>query len=274
MMVTGPPPAAPFTDPAPRPEVTAVVPVYRNAATVGELAQRLHLALAVTPSHELLFVDDGCPEGSLAVLRGLVEADRRAAVLALERNVGQQAAVLIGLAFSRSPWTVVLDADLQDPPEAIPRLLAAAGPATAAVFAGRRGAYESPVRLLTSRLFKTLLHLATGVPRDAGLYVALRRDAVRGLLELPTDRPHVAAMIGCLGLETASVPVERARRQVGRSAYSSRERLRSAFRAFGCVLDCRRTRPAAPPADAPWARPERIVRARYGARFATPGAAP
>jgi glycosyltransferase involved in cell wall biosynthesis len=187
-------------------------------------------------------------------------------VLALERNVGQHAAVMIGLAFSRGDWTVILDADLQDPPEAIPRLLAAAGPGTAAVFAGRRGAYESPSRLAASRLFKLLLHLAAGVPRDAGLYVALRRDAVDGLLRLQTDRPFVTAMIGCLGLEMVSVPVERAVRPIGGSAYSLLGRLRLATRAFGCLRDCRR---AGPVADGLWARPERIVSRRYGSRFAT-----
>lgn len=249
-------------------ELSAVVPVYRNAATVEELARRLHATLeASVAGHELIFVDDACPEGSLGVLRRMADADPRVAVLALSRNVGQHAAVMVGLAHARGAWTVILDADLQDPPEAVPRLLAAAEEGTAAVFAGRCGAYESPGRLLTSRLFKRMLHRVAGVPSDAGIFVALRRPARERLLELSTGRPFVVAMIGALGLPMRSVPVERSPRSTGASAYSTWGRLRSAAAAFGCVYDCRRPRPGL---GALWQPPYDVVKERHGARFAAP----
>lgn len=223
------------------PAVAVVVPVYRNADSVAPLARRLHAALdAAGLEHEIVLVEDACPAGSATAVDRLARRDARVRALHLRRNVGQHAAVMIGLASLRSGVAVVMDADLQDPPEAVPALVARLGDGAGAVFAGRRGAYESAGRLLTSRLFKRALALAAGVPRDAGLFVALGREAVERLLALHTPRPFVPAMIGCAGVACASLPVERAPRPVGRSAYSGPERLRSALRAFGCVLDCRR----------------------------------
>ena len=122
--------------------VSVVVPVYRNAATLRELHARLGDALPELDRRELIFVNDGCDDGSGVVLGELAQADRTVVVVELEANRGQHTAVLAGLERSRGEWTVVLDADLQDPPEAIPALLAAAAAETDAVFAGRRGGYS------------------------------------------------------------------------------------------------------------------------------------
>jgi glycosyltransferase involved in cell wall biosynthesis len=213
------------------------VPVYRNAEMLHELYRRLLRVLeAWQLSFEVLFVDDACPAGSLTVLKGLAQRDPRVAVLALKRNVGQHRAVLAGLAHVRGEWTVVMDADLQDPPEAIPYLLAKGQEGFAAVFAGRRGRYESAFRLFTSRLFKRLLHLLCGVPADACLFVALNRPMVERLLTLGGPHPFIVAMIGCTRLPLTSIPVVRARRPSGSSAYSFWGRLRNSWRAVAWVL--------------------------------------
>src|SRR5947208_9645895 len=193
------------------PEVSIVVPVYRNADTLDELHRRVTAALGRAGArHELLFVDDACPAGSLAVLRRLAARDPRVAILSLAENVGQNRAVLAGLAHARGEVVVIMDADLQDPPEAIPALLAALrGPAV--VFAGRPGRYESAVRLATSRALKWLLHLLSRrrIPGDAGLFVAMRRSVVERLLAFPDPDPYVVGLIGRTGLPLASIPVER-----------------------------------------------------------------
>jgi glycosyltransferase involved in cell wall biosynthesis len=184
--------------------------------------------------------------------------------VALARNVGQQQAVLAGLAHARGAWTVVIDADLQDPPEAIPALLARGRDGYAAVFAGRRGRYESRGRLLTSRLFKRLLSVLSGVPADAGIFVAMHRSLVERLLQMDRDMPFLVAMIGCAGLPMTSVPVVRAARANGVSAYSSWARLKSGWRGMAYVLAWRwraaRGLPDRRPVGAP-------VRAYVGARF-------
>jgi len=247
------------------PEVGIVVPVYRNAETLQELYRRLrHVLETEQLSYEMIFVDDACPAGSLDVLEELAQGDPRVAVLALERNVGQHRAILAGLSHAWGKCVVVMDADLQDPPEAIPDLLSKMQRGYAAVFAGRRGRYESFSRLLTSRLFKGLLHLLCGVPADAGLFVAMNRQMVERLLAFDEPRPFVVAMIGCTGLPLASIPVLRSQRPSGHSTYSFWKRFMTGCLAISWVLTWkwRRNRQVAKQhvSQAP-------VRAYIGARF-------
>jgi glycosyltransferase involved in cell wall biosynthesis len=253
----------------PVPYVSVVVPVYRNAETVSELHCRLCCALeAWSLPFELLFIDDGCPDGSLREVTALARDDPRVAGLALARNVGQQRAALVGLHHARGEWTVIMDGDLQDPPEAIPDLLVRGSDGYAAVFAGRRGAYESRGRLLTSRLFKRVLSILCGVPADAGIFVALHRPLVERLLAMDGRDPFIVAMIGCTGLPTVSLPVVRAVRPRGASAYSSWMRLRGGWRGVSYALIWKwrtfRGRARYRPVDAP-------VMAYVGARFAANG---
>ena len=217
--------------------VSVIAPVYRNADSLDELHRRLVAVLeGLGRPFELVFVDDASPDDSGRVLRRLADADARVRVLTLVRNEGQHCAVLRGLAAARGDDLIVLDSDLQDPPEAIPSLLAAADSGVAAVFAGRRGSYESAGRLRTSHLFKRVNRLLCGVPVDAGLFVLLRRPLVERLLELSGPPPHVVSMIGLSGLRMHSIPVERAKRPLGSSAYSARRRFAAATRALGWGL--------------------------------------
>jgi glycosyltransferase involved in cell wall biosynthesis len=211
-----------------RPQVSAIIPVYRNAATLLELHQRLSLVLQSSrQTYEILFIDDACPEDSLNTLEQLAGADAHVGVIALQRNHGQQQAVLQGLACANGQSAVILDADLQDPPEAIPNLLEQLSHGYSIAFAGRRGQYEATHRLLTSRLFKTLLHWVTGVPRDAGIFMALDRQAIDRMLTFYAPQPFIVAMAGCSGLPMTSIPVERSARPRGESAYSSWKRLKT-----------------------------------------------
>jgi polyisoprenyl-phosphate glycosyltransferase len=219
-----------------RPEISIVIPVYRNAGTLVELYHRLCHSLKRQQSFEVLFVDDSCPEGSLAIMKRLSLQDPRVIAVALERNVGQHRAVLIGLSLARGKRVVVMDADLQDPPEEIPRLLEQMNDGFAAVFAGRRGRYESPGRLFTSRLFKRILHLLCDVPADAGIFVAMDQPLVDRLVQMNPSMPFLVAMIGCSEMRTTSVPVMRAPRTVGSSAITPWKRLKSGLLAVLWVL--------------------------------------
>jgi glycosyltransferase involved in cell wall biosynthesis len=234
--------------PTPAVALSAVVPVYRNADTLEELHARLAAALQATApdAWELLLVDDACPHGSLAVLRRLAEHDPRVGVVVLVPNVGQHRAIRAGLAFARGDAVVVLDADLQDPPEAVPVLVSLLGPEAAAVFAGRRGRYESVSRLAAGRLAKWLLHHVSGrrLPADAGLFVAMTAPLARRVVADREPNPHVLAAIARTGLPLVSVPVRRDPRPSGRSAYSQLMRLRLAGRALRLV---RRRSPLPPP---------------------------
>lgn len=206
--------------------VSVVAPVYRNADTLRELARRVAAAVG---DHELILVEDACPDASAAVAETLPCVR----VLHHDRNRGQNAAVLTGLRAARGDIVVVLDADLQDPPEAIESLLSALArhPNAEAAFALRRGRYESTLRLLESRLFKALARWRSQgrLPAGAGLFVALRRPLVDALI----GRPHVAhvvSAIGAAGVPLTGVPVERA--PSTRSSYTRAMRLRLAAQAL------------------------------------------
>ncbi|MBI5379526.1 MAG: glycosyltransferase family 2 protein [Nitrospirae bacterium] len=253
------------------PEVSVVIPVYRNADTLSALYQRVRQALETHGlTDEVVFVDDACPANSLAVLSELAGSDSRVAVLALASNVGQHRAVLAGLSHARGERVVILDADLQDPPEAIPDLLAKMQEGFAAVFAGRRGWYESPARLLTSHLFKWLLHKASGVPADAGLFVAMNRTMAERLLASEAPRPFLVAQMGFTGLLLASIPVARTRRPGGGSAYSFRARLMIGVRALLWAIS--HGRRMSRQENGPRAH-QAPVKAYIGARFSHPDGA-
>jgi glycosyltransferase involved in cell wall biosynthesis len=215
--------------------VTVVLPVYRNARFLPELHRRLSAALSATErAYRLIFVNDASPDDSLAVLRQLAALDPHVLVLALAKNVGQNRAVMAGLEHTTTPLAVVMDADLQDPPEAIPQLLAALQPEVCALFAGRRGTYEAGTRLFTSFVFKRLLALLTlgRVPADAGLFVVLRREMIDALLAFQHPDPYVIGLMARTRLSMRSIPVQRAGNALGETGYTTRKRLALALRAF------------------------------------------
>ena len=192
----------------------------------------------VTDRYEIVFVDDACPADSITVLRELSARDEHVVVLRLAANVGQNRAVLTGLARAHGDVAIIMDADLQDPPEAVPALLAALTEDVGAVFAGRRGAYEGRRRLITSWLFKHLLHLLSGgrIPPDAGLFVAMRREMIVRLRLFDISQPYVVGLMGRTRLPLRSVPVLRHANDERTSAYTTRKRLVLAWRALHQML--------------------------------------
>jgi glycosyltransferase involved in cell wall biosynthesis len=221
-------------------DVSVVLPVHRNRATLDELHRRLSGALAGPfPRYELIFVDDACPEGSGAVIAGIAARDPHVRGISLDRNVGQQRAVWLGLASARGVWVVAMDADLQDPPEAVPALLSAP-PGVDAVLAAWTGRYEGKGRLATSRVFKILREKMTGYPRDAGMFFALRRPLVEEILRHDVPHPFLPTLVGLSGRRFVTVAVERSARPGGGSAYSGTARLLRAAREIAFIFRRRR----------------------------------
>jgi glycosyltransferase involved in cell wall biosynthesis len=222
------------------PDISVVVPVYRNAPTLRELYRRLREVMNVGgSSYELLCVDDASPDGSLKILNDLA-LQGPVVVVPMPCNVGQHRAVLQGLRHARGATVVILDADLQDPPEAIPLLLARLREGFAAVYGAQRGRFQSPFRRLTSRMFKASVHVLADVPLDMGPFSAMDRRMVDKLIAATTERPFIPAMMVETGLPIASVPVVRSRRPAGRSAYTNWDRLTRGLSVIGGILSSRR----------------------------------
>jgi mannosyltransferase len=222
-------PAAPDAAGTRAVDVVVVVPVYRNARTLEVLAQRLAAALDGR-DWRLRLVVDASPDDSADVAARLSAADPRIAVTLLEHNVGQHRALERGLEDEpgAQAW-VCLDADLQDPPEAVPALLGALAERQAdAVFAGRRGAYEGVVRRATGTLHRRAVAGLTGLPADAGAFLALGPRARSAVLD--ARAPSLVAAVGAARLSVRSLPVARVPRAEGRSAWTSTARLRQSAR--------------------------------------------
>lgn len=212
--------------------VAVVVPVYRNAPTLWALARRLDVAM--DRPWRLRLVVDACPAGSGPVGDALAAADPRIGVTHLPRNVGQHRALLHGLLEEPAGgYWVCLDGDLQDPPEAVPLLVdVIAAQHMSGVFAGRRGCYEQFGRRLTGIVHRQLMSALTGLPADAGAFLAMDR-ALRAAVVDALGRhraPSIVAAVGGSGLPVTSIPVERAVRATGSSTWSSTARLRQSAR--------------------------------------------
>jgi polyisoprenyl-phosphate glycosyltransferase len=225
------------------PRLAIVVPVYRNADTLRALASRLESAL--DDPWTLRFVVDACPEGGAAAAMSLAAVDPRIRTTVLQRRIGQHRAIATGLQAEQDAdvW-VCLDGDLQDPPEAVPVLLDTLAQCDlAAVFAGRRGAYESRGRRLTGNAHRRALAALTGLPHDAGAFFAMDarvRDAVvRGVLA--HGAPSVVVAAAGSGLPLGSVPVDRDVRSQGTSAWTSYARVRQSAQTLSWAARHRRS---------------------------------
>lgn len=223
--------------------VAVVVPVYGNAPTLGALVGRLAAALDGR-DWRLRLVIDASPDDSATVARALAAGEARIAVTELTTNVGQHRALARGLADEPdSEVWVCLDADLQDPPEAVPLLLdRLARGDVGAVFAGRRGSYESRLRRLTGELHRRLAARLTGLPADAGAFLAMGPGVRRAVLAAVGDgAPSVVLAVARAEGRTTSLPVPRDTRSEGRSAWTGRARLGQSVRSLAWALRARRT---------------------------------
>jgi glycosyltransferase involved in cell wall biosynthesis len=218
--------------------VAVVVPVHGNEPTLRPLAARLAAALDGR-NWRLRFVIDASPDRSAEVARALTAEEPRVAVTELVANVGQHRALARGLADEPdSDVWVCLDADLQDPPEAVPLLLdRLARGDVGAVFAGRRGNYESRLRRLTGNLHRRVAARLTGLPPDAGAFLAVGPVVRRAVLAAVEDgSPSVVLAVAGAGERTTSLPVPRDVRPEGRSAWTGRARLGQSMRSLAWAV--------------------------------------
>ncbi|HEV8249042.1 MAG TPA: glycosyltransferase family 2 protein [Gaiellaceae bacterium] len=208
--------------PVPAPQVSVVVTVLDEARTLAELYRRARAALeAAGYSFELIFVDDGSTDGSFELLAGLHEQDERVRVVRFKRTFGQHPAMHAGLARARGDIVVTMDADLQNAPEDIPRLIAAveAGPDVAS---GRRAVrQDSWGRTLPSRLINGMLRRFTSAEiADFGCaFNAYRRSAVEPMLGAIGKQKFTKALVLSGGASVVEVDVSHAARE-GASRYS------------------------------------------------------
>ena len=216
-----------------RPDVTVVTPVHNDAATLAELCARVRAAFAGRPC-EIVAVDDASEDGSFEVMQRLGVVAVR-----LSGSGGQNAAILEGLRRARGRFCCVLDADLDDPPEALPRLVAAVEQGDARVAFSSRDGHGT----WTSALFRRAMHaIFPGLPRHACLCFALDAHAAADVVRTARAGDYLVAVIGALRLPSCEVGVRRVDRANGRpSGYAGLKRARHAAQLLLSALRLRLT---------------------------------
>jgi dolichol-phosphate mannosyltransferase len=211
-------------------ELSVVVPVYGCCGCLEQLYDRLCLAAAqVSDRFELIFVDDRSPDGSWQVLTTLAARDPRVLAIRLSRNFGQDAAITAGLTRSSGNWTVVMDCDLEEPPESILALHARAKEGFDLVRGVRRGTKKGGrMRRVVGRLWLWLM-LESDQRPDYGTLSILSRPVVDAFLKLGDRDREYRLMLDWLGYRHATISFERAPRPAGRSSYTLRRLLRLAL---------------------------------------------
>jgi dolichol-phosphate mannosyltransferase len=208
--------------------ISVVAPVLNEEDTLQTFYERVRAALADAP-FELVLVDDGSTDATPELLRSLAEADPRVCVIGLSRNFGYQAAVTAGLDHARGDVVVTIDADLQDPPELIPRLLAAWRDGADVVYAYREERVgETWLKIKTAHWFaRVFAKLAqVDLPHNIGDYRLMDRRAVDALLSMREHSRFLRGMAIWVGYTQTTVPYRREIRHAGKTRY----RWRTLFR--------------------------------------------
>ena len=204
-----------------------VVPCYNEAATLPELFRRIKAACTgLTPDHGIVFVNDGSRDPTLAVALDLAAQDDSVCVVNLLRNFGHQAAVTAGLDVAAGDAVVLIDSDLQDPPEVIIEMVAAWKNGADVAYGQRRiREGETAFKLYTAKLFYRLLKLMTksDIPADAGDFRLMDRRVVEVLRTMRERHRFIRGMVGWVGGKQVAVPYDRNARFAGETKYPLRK---------------------------------------------------
>ncbi len=203
--------------------LSVVVPCYNEEAGISECHRRLSAVLAQTGDpYELVYVEDGSRDRTHALLLALAEVDAHAVVVRLSRNFGHQAAVSAGLEVARGNAVVIIDADLQDPPEAVLDMVALWKAGSHVVYGVRiHRTGESRFKLWTAKAFYRLINRLSDIdiPLDTGDFRLMDRRVVEVLLHMPERHRLLRGMCAWAGFRQTPLPYRRAARYAGTTSY-------------------------------------------------------
>jgi glycosyltransferase involved in cell wall biosynthesis len=208
----------------PGPTFSVVVPVFNEGDGLLEFHNRLTRVMhALGEPWEVVYVNDGSRDRSLIVLEELRADDGACAIVNLSRNFGKEVAMTAGLDHARGAAVIVIDADLQDPPEVIPELVAAWRAGFDMIYAQRRQRDgESWLKRATADLFYRLMQSLgrVGLPRNTGDFRLMSRRAVNALLQLREQHRFMKGLFAWIGFPSVAVPYDRAARFAGRTSFT------------------------------------------------------
>jgi glycosyltransferase involved in cell wall biosynthesis len=214
--------------------LSIVVPCFNEEAVLEETHARMSRMATrlLDVEYEIVYVDDGSQDSTADILERLLQADARVRVIRLSRNFGHQIAVTAGLEHATGDAVVLIDADLQDPPEVIPQLVARWHEGYDVAYGERVSrAGETQFKIATARVFYRILKRVTEtrIPLDTGDFRLLDRRVVEALRAMPECDRFVRGLVSWAGFRQISVPYHRASRYAGESKYPLMKMLRFAM---------------------------------------------
>ena len=216
-----------------QPELSVVVPVLNESENIKPLLQRLGPILqGAARSYEIIFVDDGSSDDTLDILRALNRTDRRVTAISFSRNFGKEIAIAAGLDHAAGKAAIIMDADLQHPPETVAEFIAKWREGYKNVFGQRRDRYaDSPLRRALTRRFYHLFDIfgETNLPPGAGDFRLLDRQAIEAIARMRERARFSKGLYAWIGFKSIGVPYDVAERAAGMSKFSYRKLTRFAL---------------------------------------------
>ena len=211
--------------------LSVIVPMYYEQEVARECHRRLTEVLDGKYDYELIYVNDGSTDNTLPILKELAAQDKRVRVISFSRNFGHQVAVTAGVHHASGDALVIIDADLQDPPELIPEMIQMWQDGWEVVYAKRkRRKGESAFKLFTAKMFYKTLRMLTDIdiPADTGDFRLIDRKVAEGFKQMPERSRFIRGMIAWLGFKQTPIEYERDARFAGETKYPLKKMLKLA----------------------------------------------
>ena len=205
-------------------KISVIVPMYFEEAVVSECYKRLKEVLTNLDNYEyeIIFIDDGSRDQTLSILEKIAMVDKNVKIISFSRNFGHQAAVQAGLKLSTGDAVVIIDADLQDPPELIPQMISLWENGNDVIYAKRKSREgETKFKLFSAKMFYNILNDLSDVsiPKDTGDFRLADRKVVDVINSLPEHNKFFRGLFSWVGFKQAPIEYERKERFAGETKY-------------------------------------------------------
>ena len=215
-------------------KLSVIVPMYCEEAVIGECYKRLTNIMKKIDNYnyEIIVVNDGSKDNTLEILEEIAQKDKNVKVISFSRNFGHQAAVTAGLKNVTGDAIVIIDADLQDPPELIPEMLQLWEQGNEVIYAKRKTRKgESAFKLLTAKMFYSTLNALSDVeiPKDTGDFRLVDRKVVDTINQMPEHNKFLRGLFSWVGYKQVPFEYERQERYAGKTKYPLRKMIKLAY---------------------------------------------
>lgn len=205
-------------------KISIVIPAYNEEEVLNKLIERLAILINNTPKYEfeVIFVNDGSQDKTLEILEEIAQKEKRLKILSFSRNFGHQASVTAGIKYVTGDAVVIIDADLQDPPELIPQMIELWEQGNEVIYGKRKKRKgESVFKLLSAKMFyKTLNALSdVEIPKDTGDFRLVDRKVIDVINQMPEHNKFLRGLFSWVGFKQYAFEYERQERKAGKTKY-------------------------------------------------------